>query len=334
MEGSSFGNKIKITTYGGSHDDTMSVSIEGLPGGFTIDGDKLQAYIDRRKPVDIYGGTARHEDDICNVVSGLDNGKTIDNTPLVLEFANNNVRSSDYKAYNNLYRPGHADFTYDMKYGEIPVGGGRSSGRETLTRVAAGGVIAQFLNEKYNITAESSIDSIGSIPSFDGKINEEQIALLKSMREKGDSVGGVVNCVIHGVPSGLGEPVFNKLDAALSYAIMSIGAVKGISFGMGFEMAYNTGSVTNDEFIGMDRRCLISRNNYHGGILGGISTGEDIIIHAAIKPTPSISLPQHTIDRDGNPAVLEITGRHDACIATRVGVVIESMALLTIANFL
>ncbi|MBR5789427.1 MAG: chorismate synthase [Lachnospiraceae bacterium] len=334
MEGSAFGNKIKVTTTGGSHDKTMSVSIEGLPGGFIIDKSALTAYINRRKPVDIYGGTARHEDDMYKVIKGLENDKTIDNTPLVLEFENNNTRSSDYEAYKNLYRPGHADFTYDMKYDEIPIGGGRASGRETLTRVAAGGVIAQYLKEKYGITAESMIDSIGSIPSFDGKINDEQIALLKDMHEKGDSVGGVINCIIHGVPSGIGDPVFNKLDAALSYAIMSIGAVKGLSFGMGFEMAYNTGSVTNDEFIGIDNKRLISQNNYHGGILGGISTGEDIVIHVAVKPTPSISIPQHTIDRDGNPAIIEIKGRHDTCIATRIGVVIESMALLTIANFL
>lgn len=334
MESSTFGNKIKITTCGGSHDKTMSVSIEGLPGGFTIDKSALTAYINRRKPADIYGGTPRHEDDIVKVVSGLNDDTTIDNTPLILEFGNNNVRSSDYEAYRNLYRPGHADFTYDMKYGGIPVGGGRASGRETLTRVAAGGVIAQILSARYGITAESSIDSIGSIPSFDGKINDEQIALLKDMREKGDSVGGVVNCIIHGLPAGIGEPVFNKLDAALSYAIMSIGAVKGISFGLGFEAAYNTGSVTNDEFLGIDNKRLISRNNYHGGILGGISTGEDIIIHVAVKPTPSISIPQHTIDRKGNPAIIELKGRHDTCIATRIGVVIESMALLAIANFL
>lgn len=334
MQGSQFGNKIKITTFGGSHDPSMSVTIEGLPGGFKIDSDTLMSYINRRKPIDIYGGTARHEDNVIDEITGLNDFITIDNTPITLVFKNKNTRSTDYDNIRNLYRPGHADFTYDMKYGEIPVGGGRASGRETLTRVAAGGVIAQYLNEKYGITAESMIDSIGSIPSFDGRINDEQIALLRDMREKGDSVGGVVNCVVHGVPSGIGDPVFNKLDAALSYAIMSIGAVKGISFGMGFEMAYNVGSVTNDEFVGMDNKRLISQNNYSGGILGGISTGEDIIIHVAVKPTPSISLPQHTIDRNGNPATIEIKGRHDTCIATRIGVVIESMALLTIANFL
>ena len=226
MTDSVFGEKIRITTSGGSHDPSMSVTVEGLPGGFKIDPDALKSYINRRKPVDIYGGTARREDDAIDEIDGLNNFVTIDDTPVTLVFKNKSTRSSDYDNMRNLYRPGHADFTYDMKYGEIPIGGGRASGRETLTRVAAGGIIAQYLKEKYGITAESSIDSIGSIPSFDGKINDEQIALLKDMREKGDSVGGVVNCVIHGVPSGIGEPVFNKLDAALSYAIMSIGAVK------------------------------------------------------------------------------------------------------------
>ena len=334
MSGSTFGNKIKITTKGGSHDAIMSVTIEGLPGGFTINGKELQNFINRRKPLDIYGGTSRHEEDSFNVISGLNGLTTIDNTPFTLIFENKNAHSFDYDSIKNLYRPGHADFTYDMKYGEIPMGGGRASGRETLTRVAAGGVIAQYLKEKYGITCESKIVSIGHLPTSNGKITDEQIEYLKELREEGNSTGGIIECRIKNVPSGLGEPVFNKLDAALSFAVMSIGAVKGISFGMGFDMAHSTGTVTNDEFLGIKDRRLITKNNLSGGILGGISTGEDIVFTVAVKPTPSISIPQHTVDRDGNLKEITIKGRHDSCIATRIGVVIESMALLTIADYI
>ncbi len=333
MNGSSFGERIVLTTYGASHDEKIGLTLSGLPKGLKINLDKLNAFIERRKPVDSFGGTLRHEEDIPIINSGIVDGIT-DGTPISIDFLNQNVHSNDYDKIKNVYRPGHADVTYDLKYGEIPVGGGRASGRETLTRVCAGGIIAQVLEDKFGITSESIITSLGGLRVFDNELTESHLKLIMQMKEDKDSIGGTIRLILHGVPAGLGEPVFKKLDAALSYAIMSIGAVKGVSFGVGFNAAKIRGSAMNDEFVGLTDGKLKTARNMAGGILGGISTGENIIMDVAIKPTPSIGRIQHTIDRDGNPCDLEITGRHDVTIVPRVGVVIESMALLTIANFI
>jgi len=302
MAGNTFGEIFKVTTFGESHGEAMGCVIDGCPSGLEVSVSDIEKELKRRKPGAQYG--SRDEEDIPEILSGIFEGKTL-GTPIAIIVRNKNQNSSDYSQIKNIYRPGHADFTYDTKYGFRDYrGGGRSSGRETLCRVAAGAVAKKFI-EKHgiNISASASLSK-----------NIEEI------RDQQDSCGGIISCVVTGIPAGLGEPVFDKLDARLAAAMLSIGACKGIEFGAGFAAADLKGSENNAG------NC--------GGILGGISNGQDLTFKVAIKPTPSISKTQKAFDTDGNIKEISIKGRHDVCIVPRAVPVVEAMTALTLADFL
>ena len=329
MAGNTFGHRVKITTFGESHGEMTGVVIDGLPSRFKINREELTRYISRRKPGGA-GTTARHEEDEYRIVSGIKDDVTL-GTPVTILFENKSANPTEYEELKDVYRPGHADVTYDLKYGiRDENGGGRASGRETLSRVAAGGIVAQVLNEK-GITVETEIVEIGGIPADD---KEKISKLIDETKNAGDSLGGIIKCTIHGAPAGIGEPVFEKIDAVIASAVMSIGAVKGISFGEGFKSASMKGHEMNDPILEVTPTGIKTDDNHAGGILGGITTGEDIVFHVAVKPTPSISMEQRTVNKNNEPVTISIKGRHDTCIALRIGVVIESMALLAIINYM
>ncbi len=349
MSGSTFGTLFKITTWGESHGTGIGVVIDGCPAGLPLSEEKIQAYLNRRKPGQTRYSTPRKEDDLVTIQSGVFDGRTT-GCPISLAVMNTSQRSKDYSAIAQYYRPGHADYTFTEKYGFRDYrGGGRSSGRETIGRVAAGAIAAEFLKE-LGVTVQAYTKSIGpisidyvacstenieksSLYMPDLTASEKAEAYLLETMQKGDSAGGVIECIVTGLPAGIGEPVFDKLDACLAKAIMSIGAVKGFEVGSGFSCASMTGSTHNDSFIS-DHGKVSKATNHAGGILGGISDGSEIIFRAAIKPTPSISTTQQTVDADGVPLTVNITGRHDPVIVPRAVVVVESMAALTIADLL
>lgn len=312
MNGSEFGNIFKITTFGESHGPAIGAIIDGVPSGIDLCEEDFSYYMQQRKPQK-ENETNRVECDFVKILSGVFEGKTT-GTPIALMIENNNTKSSDYEDIKNVYRPGHADFTYDAKYGFRDFrGGGRSSGRETATRVACG-VVARKILDRLNIQIESEF-------------------VYKEIEDNTDSSGGFVNLSIKNVPAGLGEPVFNKLDAMLSHAIMSVGAVKAIEFGDGLKVTEMTGSEFNDEFY-IDNGKVYTKTNHCGGILGGISTGGEIRIKAFIKPTPSISQKQNTVNSDLQETTIEIKGRHDKCIVRRVSYVLEAMTAIVLADAL
>ena len=349
MAGSSFGTDFKITTWGESHGKALGVVVDGCPAGLKLDEQDIQKYLDRRKPGQSEYTTARAEGDEVQILSGVFEGRTT-GTPISLIVYNRDQRSSDYSDIGTYYRPGHADYTFDQKYGFRDYrGGGRSSGRETIGRVAAGAIAAKLLGE-LNISILSYTLSVGNISidrnSFDESyINctplympdknaaNKAMDFLDSLRKAGDSAGGCVECVIKGMPSGIGEPVFDKLDAKLTGAVMSIGAVKAVEIGDGIAAAASTGYENNDFFC-TDMGNTLKKTNHSGGILGGISDGSDIILRAYFKPTPSISRPQETVNNCGEEISIEIKGRHDPIIVPRAVVVVESMAAITIADLL
>lgn len=357
MYGSSIGKVLKITTWGESHGKGIGVVIDGCPAGLPISEQYIQTFLDRRKPGQTRYTTPRKENDSVEILSGVFEGKTT-GTPISLIVRNETQRSKDYSEIANFYRPGHADFTFDAKYGFRDYrGGGRSSGRETIGRVAAG-AIAYALLETLHIQITAYTKSIGpytchtdalypcrtltdcmqarnesplGMPDTETSLAAEQY--LASLMEQGDSAGGIIECVIANVPTGLGDPVFDKLDASLAKAIFSIGAVKGFEIGDGFAAAASTGTTNNDAFYmadGVAKKCT----NHAGGILGGISDGSDIVFRAAIKPTPSISSMQNTVNRSGENISVSIKGRHDPIIVPRAIVVVEAMAALTVADAL
>ena len=345
MSGSSFGKNFTVTTFGESHGAGLGVIVDGCPAGLLLSEDDIQAFLDRRRPGQSAMSTARNEADRVEILSGVFEGRTT-GTPIAMLVRNTDQHSKDYSAIKDVYRPGHADFGYDEKYGFRDYrGGGRSSGRETIGRVAAGAVAAKLLSE-LGITFTTYVRSIGDVeigtfdpgeiannPVYmpDAKAAEEAVALVEKARSEKDSVGGVVECVIKGVPAGLGEPVFDKLDARLAQAVFSIGAVKGFEVGEGFAAARLRGSENNDAFrMSQDR--VTKTTNHAGGILGGISDGDDIVFRAAFKPTPSIAQTQQTVNRDHKDTDIEIHGRHDPVIAPRAVVVVESMAAIVIAD--
>ncbi|MBQ9360330.1 MAG: chorismate synthase [Lachnospiraceae bacterium] len=342
--GSGFGKNFRVTTFGESHGKALGCVIDGCPAGLVLSEDDLIPYMSRRKPGQSEFTTARNEDDAPEIVSGIFEGKTT-GTPIAIIIYNKDQRSKDYSDIADIYRPGHADYTFDKKFGIRDYrGGGRSSGRETAARVAAGAVAAKLL-EHFNIKARAYTKSIGpvTINSYDAnEINnlympdheayEKASDYIQSLMKKGDSAGGVIECVISGVPAGLGDPVFDKLDALLSHAVMSIGAVKGVEIGDGFNVSFTTGSQNNDAFIAGSDGNSIKASNHSGGILGGISDGSDIIFRCAIKPTPSISMPQKTVDKDGNQKEIVIKGRHDPVVVPRAVVVVEAMANIVVAD--
>jgi len=312
---SSFGTIFKVTTFGESHGIAMGCVIDGCPSGLSIDISDIEKELSRRRPGAVYG--SRDEEDKPEILSGVYEGKTL-GSPIAVIVYNKNQASGDYEQLKDIYRPGHADFTWDAKYGfRDHRGGGRSSGRETLCRVAAGAVAKKIL-------LQSGI-------SVNARAEENNIDIEK-LKKEGDSAGGIISCTITGVPAGLGEPVFDKLDARLAAAIISIGACKGIEFGAGFAAAKMKGSENNDPPCNEGGGKFAGNNC--GGILGGISTGQDIFFRAAFKPTPSIGKAQKAYDKDGNVKEIKIKGRHDACITLRAAPVVEAMAAIALADFL
>lgn len=348
MAGSILGNVFKISTWGESHGRGLGVVIDGCPAGLPLCEKDIQIYLDRRKPGQSRFTTARQEGDEVEILSGVFEGKTT-GTPISLMVPNNDQRSHDYGAIMDMYRPGHADFGFDAKYGFRDYrGGGRSSGRETIGRVAAGAVACKLL-DSYGIQVTAYTRSIGpceiSPDRFDlseaasnqlcmpdAQACREAESFLEQMIASCDSVGGVIECRITGVPAGVGEPVFDKLDARLALAVMSIGAAKGFEIGDGFAAARSLGSTNNDAFCPDGNGGAAKKTNHSGGVLGGMSDGSEIIFRAAFKPTPSIASDQDTITRDGAPTTINIKGRHDPIVVPRAVVVVETMAALTVLD--
>lgn len=348
MAGSTWGTIFRIMTWGESHGQGVGVTIDGCPAGLWLGEEDIQQYLDRRKPGQSKFTTARQEGDRVEIMSGVFAGRTT-GTPIALMIRNQDQRSGDYSKIMDVYRPGHADYCFDEKYGCRDYrGGGRSSGRETIGRVAAGAVACRLL-EQYGIKVTAYTKSIGEYeidPSrFDIRVRDENRLFmpdadaaaaagkwLEGLINEQDSAGGVVECVITGVPAGVGEPVFDKLDACLAKAVMSIGAVKGFEIGDGFAAARSRGSVNNDAFDVDESGKIRKKSNHAGGILGGISDGSEIILRAAFKPTPSIAAPQQTVNREHERVTIEIAGRHDPVVVPRAVVVVEAMAALTVLD--
>lgn len=358
MAGSALGSQFKITTWGESHGKGIGVVIDGCPAGLPLTEADIQEYLNRRRPGQNKFSTQRNEPDTAELLSGVFEGKTT-GTPISLLVFNKDQRSRDYGDIASYYRPGHADYTFDMKYGFRDYrGGGRSSGRETIGRVAAGAVAAKLLGQLgiSFLTYARSIGpvSIGKTPEelLQGNLADTRREILASplympeplpcqkaqeflgaCMEKKDSAGGIIECIITGVPAGIGEPVFDKLDANLAKAVFSMGAVKGFEIGDGFAAAAALGSENNDSFAMKDGKPALS-TNHSGGILGGISSGAPIIFRAAIKPTPSIASAQNTVTRQGEDKEISIHGRHDPVIVPRAVVVVETMAALTLLDLM
>ena len=345
MAGSVFGNHFKISTWGESHGKALGVVIDGVPAGLPLCEEDIQIFLNRRKPGQSKFTTARAEGDLVEILSGVFEGKTT-GTPLSLMVKNADQHSKDYSNIMDKFRPGHADFGFFEKYGFRDYrGGGRSSGRETIGRVAAGAVASKILGEM-GISLCAYTKSVGpvEISTFDkaeisqndlympdAKAAQKARAYLDECISNQDSAGGVVECVISGVPAGVGEPVFEKLDAKLAQGILSIGAVKGFEIGDGFLASKSIGSENNDAFVSKDGK-ITKKTNHSGGVLGGISDGSDIVFRAAFKPTPSISQPQETVNEKGENLSIEIHGRHDPIIVPRAVVVVESMAAVVLLD--
>jgi len=354
MAGSTFGNLFKITTWGESHGPGIGVVIDGCPAGLALNEADIQAFLDRRKPGASRYATQRKESDSVEILSGVFDGRTT-GTPISMLVRNTSQRSSDYSEIATYYRPGHADYTFDQKYGFRDYrGGGRSSGRETIGRVAAGAIAAKLLAE-LGITVTAYTQAIGDIAIPDADCPLEMLDLtearnnptgipdretsqkaeeyLKQCMENLDSAGGIVACRVSNMPAGIGEPVFEKLDADLSKAVMSIGAVKAIEIGDGIKVSSANGSSNNDSFRMNDKK-TVKTTNHAGGILGGISDGSEIILRAHFKPTPSIFQKQDTVTKNGENITIQIKGRHDPIIVPRAVVVVESMTAITILDLL
>ena len=349
MAGSTYGNIFKITTWGESHGKALGVIVDGCPAGINLCEEDIQIFLNRRKPGQSKYTTQRNEDDKVEILSGIFEGKTT-GTPISMVVHNKDHHSADYSQIASFYRPGHADYTFDEKYGFRDYrGGGRSSGRETIGRVAAGAIASKIL-EQLGISIITYSKSIGNVQIDYNNFNKDEIEnnpmympdsnaamkageLLKEKMAEMDSVGGVIECLINGMTAGVGEPVFEKLDANLSKAIMSIGAIKGFEIGDGFAVAESTGSTDNDGFRMKDGK-IIKTTNHAGGIMGGMSDSSQIILRAAVKPTPSIAQTQTTVNKSGEDIEINIKGRHDPIIVPRAVVVVESMVAVTLVDML
>jgi len=316
-----FGTNFRITTFGESHGAALGVVIDGCPPGMALSEPDIQPALDKRKPGTSPLVSPRQESDKVEILSGVFDGKTT-GTPITLIVRNHDAHSHDYEEMKNLFRPGHADFTFQQKYGIRDYrGGGRSSGRETIGRVAAGAVAEKYL-KSLGITIK------GHIVSVHGRTGAQEIeSEILAAKNAGDSVGGIAEIVAKGCPAGLGDPVFSKLDAAIAGAMMGIGAVKGVEIGAGFAVAGRFGSENNDPIT---KGGFLSNNA--GGILGGISSGQEIVVRIAVKPTASIAKPQKTIDASGNDASITVKGRHDPCIVPRIIPVAEAMLALVLVD--
>jgi len=347
MAGSTFGSIFKLTTWGESHGKGVGVVVDGCPAGLSLTAADIQTFLDRRKPGQSRYTTPRKEDDTVEILSGIFNGCTT-GTPISLMVRNTSQRSHDYSEISSYYRPGHADLTFDQKYGFRDYrGGGRSSGRETIGRVAAGAIASRIL-ETLGITICTYTKSIGpiTIETFapdeinnnplsmpDAAAAEKAQSYLDQCLKDHNSSGGIIECIVKNLPAGLGDPVFEKLDANLAKAIMSIGAVKSFEVGDGLAAATATGLTNNDTYHYKDNSIQKS-TNHAGGILGGISDGSDLILRAAFKPTPSIAATQQTVTKSGSTIDINIKGRHDPIIVPRAVVVVESMTALTLVDAL
>ncbi len=347
MSGSTFNTFFKITTWGESHGKALGVVIDGCPAGLSLNEEDIQIYLNRRKPGQSKISTPRKEDDAVEILSGTFEGRTT-GTPISLIVRNTSQRSHDYSEIASCYRPGHADYTFDQKYGFRDYrGGGRSSGRETIGRVAAGAVAAKLLKE-LGIEILAYAKAIGPVAADMDSFNREAILstptcmpdykasqkaeeYLAQCMQNMDSAGGIIECRIHGVPAGIGDPVFEKLDANLAKAILSIGAVKAFEIGDGCKASAANGSSNNDAFVSEHGR-ITKKTNHAGGILGGISDGSEIVLRAYVKPTPSIFSEQETVNTEGENIRIQIKGRHDPVIVPRAVVVVEAMAALTLAD--
>jgi chorismate synthase len=348
MSGSVYGTIFKITTWGESHGEGIGVVVDGCPAGLSLNEEYIQSFLNRRKPGQTIYATPRKEEDTVRILSGVFEGLTT-GTPISLIVYNENQRSHDYSNISSYYRPGHADFTFDSKYGFRDYrGGGRSSGRETIGRVAAGAIACAILTE-LGIKVCTYTKSIGpisipqdrsaldfalqsplSMPDLEASKQAEEY-LLQQMKDH-NSVGGIIECIVKNMPAGIGEPVFDKLDASLAKAVMSIGAVKGVEIGDGFGVSVLTGSENNDPYYVDQNQKISKSSNHSGGILGGISDGSDIILRVAIKPTPSIFRPQKTVNQEKENVEIQIQGRHDPIIVPRAVVVVEAMVAITLVD--
>ena len=359
MAGSALGTILRVTTWGESHGKGIGVVVDGCPAGLPLEEGDIQSYLNRRKPGQSKFTTARQEGDQVEILSGVFGGRTT-GTPIALEVRNTDQRSHDYSNIMDIYRPGHADYTFDQKYGFRDYrGGGRSSGRETIARVAAGAIACRLL-ESLGITVRAYTREVGGICIAQERFDLDEMwnnrlympdaraaaqaeARLEELMAGKDSCGGVVECIIHGMPAGAGEPVFEKLDANLAKAMLSIGAVKGFEIGDGFAASRARGSENNDGF-GISHKAadgsphlsgrIEKQTNHSGGTLGGISDGTEIVFRAAFKPTPSIASPQKTVNRDGGEIEISVKGRHDPIIVPRAVVVVEMMAAFTVADMM
>ncbi|MEI7589847.1 MAG: chorismate synthase [Deltaproteobacteria bacterium] len=346
MAGSSIGQVFRVTTWGESHGEAMGVIIDGCPPNIKISNADIQIALDIRKPAQGAYTTNRKEADTAEILSGIFEGKTT-GTPIAIMVRNNDAKSSDYEKLRDIFRPGHGDYSYDQKYGFRDYrGGGRASGRETVARVAAGAV-AEKVIAKAGIIALAYTKAIGNVIWNDNKIplsddilksvllcpddckTKEMLELLELVKLENDSVGGVVEIVVQGCPAGLGEPVFDKLDADLAKGLMSIGAVKGVEIGAGFAVAKMRGSKCNDAIL----QTGFATNNA-GGILAGISNGDTIVVRATCKPIPSIDKSQSTINKNGESVAINIGGRHDVCVIPRIVPVCEAMVKIILADHL
>lgn len=322
-----FGRNLRLTTFGESHGKAMGGILDGMPGGVRLDMDIILRETARRRPGQSHLVTARNEKDVPEFLSGLTDEMVTLGTPIGFIVRNTDQHSKDYDDMAMLYRPNHADFTYDMRYGiRDPRGGGRSSARETLNWVIAG-AIARQLPCMYGICIAARIVSIGGMTGT----MEELATVVEDAAKEGNSVGGIVECVVSGLRAGVGNPVFGKLHARLAEALMSINAAKGFEYGDGFASAFSRGTEQADVFTFRDGK-IATISNHSGGIQGGISNGNDIVMRVAFKPTPTLLRDIPTVDKDGNPAILKGKGRHDPCVAIRAVPVVEAMVALVLAD--
>jgi chorismate synthase len=351
MSANTFGELFRISTFGESHGMGVGVVIDGCPAGLLLSESDIQLDLDRRKPGQSHITTTRSEADRITIYSGLFEGKTT-GAPIMMMVGNTDHRSNDYENLKSIVRPGHADYTYNLKYGNRdPRGGGRSSARIMIGRVAAGAIAKKYLKEMCNIEFLAFTQQVGTIRTEidistvamrdvesnivrcpDQKIAAQMIHLIEEVKSNNDSIGGIIQGLIKNVPAGLGEPEFDKLPALLSHAMMSINATKGFEIGSGFAGVSMQGSIHNDVFYTNDQNTVKTKTNHAGGTLGGISNGQNITFRVAIKPVATIAKTQSTIDIDGKPATFEGKGRHDPCVLPRAVPIVEAMAALVIMD--
>jgi len=344
MSGNTFGKLFTVTTFGESHGPAIGGIVDGCPPGLELTEADLQVELDRRKPGTSRHTTQRREEDKVNILSGVFEGKTT-GCPIGLLIENTDQRSKDYSQIKGRFRPGHADYTYQQKYGIRDYrGGGRSSARETAIRVAAGAIAKKYLNVRYGIQIQGYLAQLGPLKPLMDNFDWQQVnhnpffcpdaakvpeleAYMDALRKEGNSIGARINIVANSVPVGLGEPIFDRLDADIAHAMMCINAVKGVEIGDGFACVEQKGTMHRDE---MTPQGFLS--NHAGGILGGISTGQTIVVSIALKPTSSLRLPGRTVDIEGNPAEVITTGRHDPCVGIRATPIAEAMLALVLID--